>query len=200
MLLEVKNLNNRPYIHGSSLVEALLSFLRFRYGDVSDFNLRIHKPLHSLPDLQIYTHAISGDSCAAVGHFKHNTYKYAFSIVPSGVPCAKFADVGEEAISQRILRYPDYFEIADPSLDENVHLLWNALAVAMNKEFFLKYCAPDNRQLWLTGVSFDNLEFLDQLPKPLGLSTSFTQVAANCIKRDLLVKGQRVGTRTSVFA
>jgi hypothetical protein len=100
-ILPIKNLNNRSYIHGTSLLEAIVPFLRKEFSSITNFSLRFHQKLTKVPIIKISRNKVEkSDNHFASGQFFIDKYMNskdgttASKSVFGGVPISLAATAG----------------------------------------------------------------------------------------------------------
>lgn len=201
MKLNLLNLNNRPYVHGTSIIKGVLSTIVGQYPTISDFNISLNKKLMTAPVLDISTSEIVSPDAAVIGSFKSPTQMY-FQLLPSSDPVTSIYVVDEEAITGRIFETSDEWCL-ELLFGDDMHVCYNQVSKISNKILFAEQpnivISPD-KQTWFVNCEFPSIEFLKNKQGTIGVSKSYTMLSPRRMKRSLSFNGKFVGYRTCVYA
>jgi hypothetical protein len=209
-LLLLKNLNERPYIHGTSIVKGVLESIQGSANAVvTDFEIRLRKKLISNPMLYI---SPAGESLgdvydyeahwAVVGAFLCLGQVFEFHLVNTNSPCTDVLSVDEKALSSRVHEDGNYWKIRT-TLEDDIHVCLNEVSKVSNQLLFAEQLGlemtPD-KQTWFVGYRLPTLHFLSSVAYEVGVSKAYRMLTQNKMLRKVLVNGKVVGDRVCVYA
>jgi hypothetical protein len=200
-LLKASNLNARPYIHGTSLVEGVLASLD--KPATTHFTIRLHSKLLMLPEIEVSEAYVHAPDKVASGAYCVDHKQYFFNVFNSNKQCKKKKTVDEQAIEARIAQVDERYVIngLTPKDAENVLIYWSAIERTENLKLFKdsELYAP-GKQMWFTGITLDSLAFLAEPITSVSSSISYTNLSKSCINRLIYCNDKLVGSRTAVYA
>ena len=197
-LLKFPNLNQRKYVHGTSIVRGVIEELISKFDFVQNFKIRLLKPLYHLPIIHVGQK--SEDKPAVAGSFEANGLTIPYYLTESDQPCTGANVIDERELERRVLEWPDRF-IVNLNRDEDIMVAWSAIERPCNFALFdrLGMLTP-GKQMWFTGMELDNLSFFEELPMSVGSSTAYERPSEFCIRREIYFNQRLVGIRTAVYA
>lgn len=197
-LLELENLNQRKYIHGTSLVRGVANEIVKQYQSVQSFKIRLLKPLYFLPVLVIGTESTIKPSAA--GSFVADGQTIPYYLVESDIPCTRTLAIDEAELERRVNKWTDRFSI-DLNFDEDAIVAWSAIERPCNFALFesLNLIVP-GKQMWFTGMELDDLTFLKTPLYSVGSSVKYERPSEFCIRREIFFNQKCIGIRSAVYA
>lgn len=197
-ILDLENLENRKYIHGTATVRGVTKELVEKFSNVTYFNIRLMKPLTNLPMLCAGEEYIDGKPNAK-GTFVSNGKTIPFYLLDSDEPCTKFREAEEPQFEGEIV--DGHYQVKVLPTDDLL-LMWHALLKQRAYELFQSLgLADDGRQMWFVGAEFKDISALLSIPaESIGYGLETEMLSTYCFKRDMYVNGKLVGNRTAVYA
>lgn len=200
--LTLSNLNDRPYIHGTSIIKGILDSLNVYYPEAKQFNIRLKKKLIYQPLLTISQIETYDAASIATGFFQNNDIKYYFNIIPTNKKCLDKITVDEAALNTRIYETDTDWRM-DLNKADDIHVCLNEISKSSNQILFasLPNIAMDNKkQTWFVGCYFPNLDFLKQDLKVAAVSKKYEMLTPTCMKRFIIINDQYIGDRICIYA
>ena len=202
-ILQIKNLNNRSYIHGTSLLEAIVPFLRKEFSSVIDFSLRFHQKLTKVPIIKISKNKVErSDKHFASGHFFSKDHQYFFVIESSDIFCNEKNIIDEMDLENRIIEEEAFYKIhLSKNEADKIFVALSAIERTENLKIFKAlYGNEVSKQMWFTGITIQNLNYLDLPLEFVASSTNYRRISDRCIERNIYINDQLIGSRIAVYA
>lgn len=200
-LLNLVNLNDRVYVHGTSIMRGLLAELNRDFQQAEEFEIRLKKKLMFLPILTVQDSENAPSEATAIGKFKENGIQYYFYLTPSDIPCTQKLIVDEKYIRDRM--YETDTEWCVNLEEDDILICINEITKASNMELFTKephiVVAP-GKQTWLAGFKLPSIAFFNKPCKVIGISKEYQMLAPTCMRRYVTIDGVRVGERIGIYA
>ena len=195
-LLEIQSPGDRKYTHGAAIVSGVVRYLRTAFNDVTDFKLRMHRPMYGSPTIEFTPHAqeVRGE---ATGSITLNGSTVYFSLEDTSTPFIPYV-LDEDPIEKRIEgpKHHRWYILSDPLDVENPFVLWNSI----NKYLNLGTFSPTREgKMWLTGIELNNLNFLSNKLVSVASAESHRLLSPKCIRREIFYNAYPVGVSTSVY-
>ena len=201
--LDVINLHNRPYMHGTSILKGVISVIENNFTNVSDFEIRFKQQLYSQPVVCITDELVMG---AVFGTFKVSDNTYHFHLIDTSTSLEYSSDTDidllydENIIGNRMYE-TDIEYCLDITPADDLHLCYNVVSKLSNIFLFEKVLElSPKKHTWLVGYQLPNLDFLSKKTGRLGISKDFIMVAHNCMKRQITFDNVIAGHRLCVYA
>lgn len=192
IILPIKNMSGRPYVQGAVLVDAVTSYLRKDL--ITNFSMRLHKPILGYPTLHVESQPIFSNYHAS-GAFQIGDEKFFLGLSDSGVDCIDYLDVDEVTLTAR-LKVDEYTFIIDSlSTTDNPFVCWSLIERPVNLSTF-----GDTGKMWFLGIELTSLDFLNEPLASVGSSISCTMLSSRCVQRHIYYNQKCVGTRTALHA
>lgn len=205
-ILDVPNLNSRKYIHGTSLLKGLLELVGTARGKVTDFSLRLHKPLYKLPRIEVYPVAAGIEvppkqHIVASGLFQVDFAPHQYFVTQSDIDCTKVLEIDEKALEERIETSEERYFINDLWPHDDPWVALSAIERTRNLRLFKELGVwAEGMQMWFTGINLKNLEFLNEPLSTVSSSIKYELLSPKCAKRTVYYNGAEIGTRVAVCA
>lgn len=207
--LLLKNLNNRPYLHGTAIVKGVLDALWSQVrSDICDFEIRLKKKLMSNATLFInragerHGYEPEKEDIVVSGTFSCEGIPYEFQLTPTLIPCTDILVVDEKALAARMYE-TDSSWMMDVTLDDDIHICINEVSKTSNQLMFAVQpgivMSPD-KQTWFVGYKLPSLNFLSEPATQVGVSKEYRMLSPNRMMRWISVNRQIVGERICVYA
>jgi hypothetical protein len=201
--LDVINLHNRPYMHGTSILKGIISIIENNFIDVSDFEIRFKHQLYSQPVVCITDELVAG---AVFGTFRMNNKICHFHLIETSTALSYSPDADidllydEDVIGNRMFETDtEYYLDITPA--DDLHLCYNIVSKLSNMILFEKVLElSPKKHTWLVGYQLPTLDFLNKKTGRLGISKDFTMVAHNCMKRQITFNNVIAGHRLCIYA
>lgn len=197
--LNLRNLNNRAYVHGTSIVKGLVDFLSAEAMQITDFNIRLRKKLLTQPEVILTDVEESHPTAAAVGSFTATT-KMFFYMLPTNIPVNEKDIVDEKCLSDRVIESATEWNMQVHPGDD-MHLCFNEVSKLSNQILFAEQLPMDvSKQTWFVGYSLNDLSFLSNPIATIGISKEYTMLTPICMKRTMTVDGTVIGSRVCIYS
>ena len=201
--LDVINLHNRPYMHGTSILKGVITVIQNNFTDISDFEIRFKQQLYSQPIVCITDELVMG---AVFGTFKINNKIWHFHLIETHTILSYSPDTDidllydEDIIGDRMCETDtEYYLDITPA--DDLHLCYNIMSKLSNTFLFEKVLElSPKKHTWLVGYQLPTLDFLTKKTGRLGISKDFTMVSHNCMKRQITFDNIIAGHRLCVYA
>jgi len=207
IILELSNLHNRPFLHGTSIIKGILDKLKDEYNIITNFNVRIRKQFYNQPILCITDEIDHNKEGMISGDFYHAGNQIYFHLVESEnkVLVDTSADIdlfyNEDDFKSRIVE-TDLGWFMNFSLTDDIHLCYNVISKISNQYLFSiqpGFVFEPNKQTWFVGYHLPKLDFLENNKGVVGVSREYIMLAKTCMKRKLFFNGDLVGDRICVY-
>ncbi len=201
LFLELTNLNNRSYIHGTSIVKGVLAALTSNYT-VSNFEIRLRKKLIVQPVMAVTNMPVLSDDAIATGKFHFGSLIRYFNLYPTPVTRVPVLTIDEHSLESRVKSESGWWEM--PLLPgDDIHVCYNSVSRLSNQLLFSYIPGIEmvtSKQTWFVGCKFPSLDFLSSTIGTLGVSAQHQMLTPICMNRFLLFNGEVVGERTCIYA
>ena len=201
--LNLVNLNNRKYIHGTSIVKGIFDKLKdFQFDKISNFEIRLKKQLLTQPDMFILDQEKYPDDAVCIGKFSlENTIKY-FYLLSTNRPCTDILKIDESIIGTR-LKESDSEWYMDVNDSDDIHVCFNQISKISNQQLFAEQShivIEKDKQTWFVGYTLPSLQFINQSYFRIGISKQYKMLTPICMKRQITVNNIIVGDRTCIYS
>lgn len=200
--LTLTNLNNRPYIHGTSIVKGVLDSLTSEYSKIYDFEIRLKSKLMYQPIMCISKEQFNHPSAVVTGSFMFNEYKYWFYLTQSANICTNILQIDEQELSSRVYEDNDAWSLDMLSTDD-IHVSLNEVSKLSNQFLFAAQpgiiMSPD-KQTWFVGYKLPDIEFLKISQPKISVSKGYEMLTSVCMKRQIIMNDKIVGDRICIYA
>jgi hypothetical protein len=125
MLLKVTNLNERQYIHGTSILHPIVDILFANaIHPITNFEIRLHAQIRHCPYLFVTNNAIleRQPHMHATGMFVSGGKQHTFYLLDSDIPCTDILRLDEAAVARRAYRKAETWQI-DTNSSDDVYVL-----------------------------------------------------------------------------
>lgn len=199
ILLTVRNLNDRPYIHGTSTVRALLEYLWEVMPNLKTFNIRLTGKLKGHPVLLLGDKLEPYQKEVANGSFTNGAVETTFMLVDSYIPVREKNLVDEQAMLDRMEEEDGKFVIGGLSSSDDPLVAWTQIEKTVNTCVFK--ARGFEGQAWFTGLRIDDVPLLMSGEcTSVASSIDFELLSARCARRKIYYNDVLIGSRTAVFA
>ena len=201
-ILSLKNLNKRPYIHGTSIVKGVLDELWSSFSTFSDFEIRLKKPLMYQPNIVISEIEERNPLAVVTGKFYTNLTQFYFNLIPSELSCSDFIAVDEDLLTRRVYETATDWSM-DITPDDDAHVCINEVSKTSNQQLFAAQpgiVMSPKKQTWFVGCRIPSLSFLKTNIYKVGVSKTYRMLTPYCMERFILINDMIVGDRICVYA
>lgn len=200
--LNLFNLNNRPYVHGTSIVKGVFDSLNAKFLNISDFEIRLKKKLTSQPILNVFEKEYKNENAVSVGQFKCSNNKYYFNLLPSKHLCSNVVNIDESRLEKRILcTEKDWSMNIDPA--DDLHVCLNTLSKFSNRVLFKlqsDIVIVDSKQTWFVGYKLPKINFFYEPCFKISMPKEYEMVNKICMKRQFFINDIYAGERFTIYA
>lgn len=200
--LNLVNLNNRPYIHGTSIVKGILDKLREQYYNITNFEIRLKKKLTTQPILNLSQTKLNNTDAVIVGQFEVDNKIVFFDLVPTENTCTSFKIVNESELEKRIYQTEKFWCIDLNEMDD-IHVCLNSLSKFSNYVLFSSLPNIEinsTKQTWFVGYKLESINFLYKKQQTIAISNDYEMITPTCMKRQIYANKMRVGDRITIYA
>lgn len=200
--LSLINLNNRPYLHGTSIVKGVLDAIWSEYPTIQNFEIRLKAKLATQPLMIISENLEVVDGVVAVGKFQYNNTQLYFYLLPTEKNCTEKLIIDELSLGSRLYE-TDTEWCMDIITSDDIHICLNEVSKISNQDLFAiqpGITMEKGKQTWFVGYKLTSLDFLNSPCSVIGISKKYKMLTANCMERYISINGNSVGSRTCIYA
>lgn len=200
--LNLINLNNRKYVHGTSLVRGILDLLKEEFITILDFEIRLRKKLFTQPIINIFREEHKDENSVSIGQFNCDGINYYFNILPSENICDKFNEIDEVQLEKRIYQ-TDTDWCMNTTPNDDLHVCLNTVSRYSNKVLFSTQTGievDESKQTWFVGYKLPTIDFFYLPCNTISISKNYEMLNKTCMKRQFLVDGVFAGERVTIYA